>query len=361
MQRIWDKSKFPSGPFTINKDCWQAQQLVNWYPLGGVSSRSYAQDLVSGKNATGTSSPIILPDGSPANTYNGISDRLLSNSPPSIYSSPLTVSAWAVPANTGAGGLSSFGDPTVGSINRFQFDITAGSLRWIAVGQGTNGTASVTGIVAGKLQHCLASQLSATSRTTYLNGKPGTTDTTNVTPAGTPSYLLIGAIQDNNLIQGFFTGSIGEVCIWSKAMSAAEAAYLADPGNRFELYYPLRSRKWFLKNPSSIATIYRNKGDSVSSTGSDVNPQHGVILLDFKNNNNEASITITNPAILSTSKADSYFIGYGSTTDHSVSDHRYAPLFIKLSCEAFNGSMTIHARSKQKMSGKFLIKYLWVN
>lgn len=51
-----------------------------------------------------------------------------------------------------------------------------------------------------------------------------------------------------------------------------------------------------------------------------------------------------------------------TTADHTASDHKYAPLFISMTCgDIVNGvGFTIHARARDKMQGTFLVHWVWV-
>ena len=52
MERRWDKSKPPRGPFALNRDCPQAVGLVAWYPMGGVTGPKFIADHVGKAHLT---------------------------------------------------------------------------------------------------------------------------------------------------------------------------------------------------------------------------------------------------------------------------------------------------------------------
>jgi hypothetical protein len=85
---------------------------------------------------------------------------------------------------------------------------------------------------------------SATNRTVYLNGGNATTSTVSRTPT-TPTRLLVGA-QYTGTITSNFSGNIGEVAIWSKALTASDVNSLYTTAkapmistSNLQVYYPL--------------------------------------------------------------------------------------------------------------------------
>jgi hypothetical protein len=76
---------------------------------------------------------------------------------------------------------------------------------------------------------------------------------------------------------------------------------------------------------------------------------------------NEASVAVTGQGTITTgSVAEAYFMA-DSTSDHTASDHAYAPTFIELTCGALvNGTgFTIYGRSAEKMQGTFQVRWVW--
>lgn len=81
---------------------------------------------------------------------------------------------------------------------------------------------------------------------------------------------------------------------------------------------------------------------------------------------NEASVTITGQTGISpTSKVEVFFMADDTTTGtgaHTAADHRYAPLFIHLSCGAPSGTdIPIYGRCLDKMQGKFTFRGVWAD
>ena len=79
---------------------------------------------------------------------------------------------------------------------------------------------------------------------------------------------------------------------------------------------------------------------------------------------NEASVTVSSQTdILATSKVESYVMADDTTTDHTASDHRYFAVFAGLSCgtPVEGDGFTIYARSTEKLTGKFAVRWVWVD
>lgn len=78
---------------------------------------------------------------------------------------------------------------------------------------------------------------------------------------------------------------------------------------------------------------------------------------------NEASVTITGQTnILSTSQVTVYVSATDTSTSHTAADHRYLPLFAKFSVSTPSAGtgFTIYARSEQKLTGTWTIRWSWI-
>ncbi len=90
----------------------------------------------------------------------------------------------------------------------------------------------------------------------------------------------------------------------------------------------------------------------------------GAVEIDFGSGlgSNEASVAITGQsAILSTSYVESWMMAEAST-EHTLGDQTYAQLFMSLTCGVPTDAtgFTIYARSTEKLTGKFKIRWVWV-
>ena len=79
---------------------------------------------------------------------------------------------------------------------------------------------------------------------------------------------------------------------------------------------------------------------------------------------NEASVAVTGLATIpGTAKAEAFFMGDDTSADHTAADHKYAPCFISLTCGGVSAGtgFTINARSIEKMSGTWTVRYVWAD
>lgn len=79
---------------------------------------------------------------------------------------------------------------------------------------------------------------------------------------------------------------------------------------------------------------------------------------------NEASVAVTGQtSILGTSKAEAFVMGDDTTSDHTASDHRYFSALVGLSCgtPTAGTGFTIYARSTEKLSGTFTLRWVWTD
>lgn len=92
----------------------------------------------------------------------------------------------------------------------------------------------------------------------------------------------------------------------------------------------------------------------------------GTATIDFGSfpGSNEASVSVTGQtAISSTSKAEAFVMGDDTTSDHTASDHRYFSALVGLSCgtPSAGTGFTIYARSTEKLTGTFSVRYVWTD
>jgi len=92
----------------------------------------------------------------------------------------------------------------------------------------------------------------------------------------------------------------------------------------------------------------------------------GTAIIDFGSypGTSETSVAVTGQAsIQATSKAEAYFMGDDTATDHTASDHRYASVLIGLTCgtPSAGTGFTIYARALDKMQGQFQVRWIWAD
>jgi hypothetical protein len=77
---------------------------------------------------------------------------------------------------------------------------------------------------------------------------------------------------------------------------------------------------------------------------------------------NEASVTVTGQtAITALASAEAWLMADDSTADHTVADHRYAAALMGLTCGTpdAGAGFTIYARSTEKLTGAFKVRWVW--
>jgi len=247
MYRIWDKSKPPNGPFALNRDAPQARGLVSWYPMGGANGKGLAYDLAGHKHLTGTANGVTLGnDGRPMQTFVAASSQFLSSTSVPTSAFPLTIAAWARPATVHNGSIAGLGRNAagLGPGRKLIYAHSAGNIRAYSENDSATGVFPVSAgsYTAGEWLHACGVFASSTSTSAYRNGANKTTLTTAVT-FGTPDKTRIA---DDNTASNYFDGDVGETGFWNVALDDSLVWRLYDPGTRYELWYPLRSRKWMV-------------------------------------------------------------------------------------------------------------------
>jgi hypothetical protein len=92
----------------------------------------------------------------------------------------------------------------------------------------------------------------------------------------------------------------------------------------------------------------------------------GIATIDFGSapGSNETSVTITGQTLITSSgKVEAYVMGDDTTADHTANDHRYFSALVGLTCGTPTDAtgFTIYARSLEKLTGTFKVRWVWVN
>lgn len=278
MDRRWDKSKPPQGPFALNRDCPQAQGLVAWWPVGPHGSGKVLPDLANTYTlTTGTAgTPTLLGTGAPAVALSAASNQYLLNDATPITALPLSISAW---------GQTDGSTQTVfqilagtGNHNDFCRIVLVSNKVRVNVGTVTGGAQSnaiTTASYTNGRQHLFsASCASSTSRTVYLDGTNAVTDTASIAPVNAFTRLRFGvALTTADALLQPFNGSLGETGLWNRALAADEHMRLWSPATRYELWYPLRSRKWFTQGGGGDVSVALT-GQSASAAAGTLGVTH---------------------------------------------------------------------------------------
>lgn len=247
--RTWDKSKPPTGPFALNRDAPQAENLVAWYPLGGAG-KLWVPDYAGPNHLTlGTDPGLTVGQaGAPVLPLVSASSQYLEGTASAMSALPLTLAGWCNTTGTGAGGVPICVGTNGGNARiQIQKDTAARQIGAAVVSSaGTGNTVSYTSssLYTDNIDfHAAAVFTSNTSRQAFLNGVGSAVDTSSVATSGMDRVLL-GGRRNSTSVGAFWGGQIGEWGVWAQADDAAMIALRADPGKRFELWYPLRNKRW---------------------------------------------------------------------------------------------------------------------
>lgn len=77
---------------------------------------------------------------------------------------------------------------------------------------------------------------------------------------------------------------------------------------------------------------------------------------------NEASVSVTGQTeITALASAEAWLMADDTTTDHTANDHRYAAALMGLTCGTPSAGVgfTIYARSTEKLTGAFKVRWVW--
>jgi len=163
----------------------------------------------------------------------GSSEQAVVDSTP-VTAAPITVACWARCTDTGSNfgrRVVGIGDKDVTNHNwglRFSDVLGTQTIRWAAIGGGSEAVASASGNWVNNTWHHVAGvEASSTSRFAYLDGAVGSENTTSISPSGA-DRVSIGVIAESapNAAE-YFTGDIAEVGIWDVALTAAEILALS--------------------------------------------------------------------------------------------------------------------------------------
>jgi hypothetical protein len=77
---------------------------------------------------------------------------------------------------------------------------------------------------------------------------------------------------------------------------------------------------------------------------------------------NEASVNVTDQAtITALASAEAWMMADDTTASHTASDHRYAAALMGVTCGTPTDGVgfTIYARSTEKLTGAFKVRWVW--
>lgn len=179
---------------------------------------------------------------------------------------PFTASLWAKETTQLLGVVFWYGIGTATN-HRFQLYLGAGSGNKLGCyaqdpslsGQSVTPNATTAGVWA----HCAGVWASSTSRTAYLDGVAGPTDTTTVAPG----HNAVALGYNKGAAGFYFNGAIAEVGLWSAALTVEELAALAKGISPLLIRPAALVAYWPLSGTGAIERDYWRDRDDLTAAG----------------------------------------------------------------------------------------------
>jgi hypothetical protein len=234
----------------------------------GGAAKLWVPDMAGRNHLTlGTAPTIELgKTGAPQELFTSASSQYLEGVLGGAAALPLMIAGWANdPAGGGVEVIMCVGTNGGNARVQIQTNAARGIVATSANAAGAGATSSVTSTAyTDKVDFHFAGVFTSTaSRTAYLDGVAAAADTSVIDPSGTDRVLL-GARRNSVGVGAFWSGYVGETGVWGIAPESSIVARLADRGLCFELWYPLRSKRW-ISIASSGTTITGALGTAVAS------------------------------------------------------------------------------------------------
>ena len=251
MIRHWDKSKLPTGPFVLNEDSIQAQGLGYWWPLG-----SSGNELLRGRSATLSSGWALDLYGAPAATFDGSAQGGQAGTVDLSSTNAINVAFRMLFTSTGVGDLLAMEHTAnINTANQgFYVDVTC------SASAGLSEIATKGNV--GRSQYTFNRPSAGVWHDWFavFDRSPAGNDTVQAYIDGVSQSM--SPVLANNNTNNFSSDTLNFACrnnaslrlacqmydvriYLDNALAATRAALMTDAGVRYELWYPLRSRKWF--------------------------------------------------------------------------------------------------------------------
>jgi len=190
----------------------------------------------------------------------------------------------------------------------------------------------------------VASFTGANTLKMYLNGQELSLINSNTgTPVNTGKTQHNFDVLNSNIATSHTNGSGINLRLFAKFTKA-----LANP-------IGISLNPWqLLKEPSRLPPLsyaLNRKGSS------------GTVTLDFAEGRNETSNQVLESGILSGALCEAFIMNSDSNSYHTTQDHSYLASLVSLTCgDIVPGvGFTVYARSLQKLTGRFVVRYVWSN
>lgn len=240
----------PDGPVCLNTDSPQAVGLVAFWPLHGRSAQAYRD--YAGRGAfplteVGTMPVLPGPGEAWATSNTAVTTNYLTVTGLPATAAPFTVGLWFYATSTTTDQALWSATDSGGN----QLFIVWAGLTTAALSASVNANSSMVSATSGAVfavntwTHGCAVFASSTSRAAYLNGGNKGTETTSRTPTGIDRCHL-GTYEAGGSFNTPLNGRLSHVCVWNVAKSDQDVVEMYDPATRWELYYTLGKRVYFL-------------------------------------------------------------------------------------------------------------------
>lgn len=203
--------------------------------------------------------------------FNGTSNVILNTTTAPVTTVPFTVSCW-FNATALSGNFLTICNSTGNEAFRFVL-LTGGNIRANSVaatiGSSSDSTNTCT---TGTWNHACGVYASNTSRTAYLNGTAGPTNTTSSIPASI-SRINIGSRRANSVNDLFINARLADIGIWDIALTATEIISLSE-GISCQLVRPQNLVFYapFIRDLNDISKTKLSLTDTTGTTVSDTHP-----------------------------------------------------------------------------------------
>ncbi len=280
--QAYDGSRAPKPPFVLNKDSWQAKNLIGFWPflpgpevkdLSGHNNHLQLNNLTTadfthrlGKSALKFTSGSDQYLNFPGAATPKVLQNLLSNL------AGFTVFCMTYPYSSGQGGLGTIMDnyvSTTGGWALLHRDGVGGDTATYQV-SGEFGTADSLQVTSDNTVSYNALNLMgfsfdelASKASVYYNGNKASLQTDVAGDRGSPDdsthQMRVGNRTSD--VTRDFDGEIFHIAIWDRKFSDAEMWELYNPSTRWDLYYELGRRSIFTVPAQYTQTSFRFRND----------------------------------------------------------------------------------------------------
>jgi len=222
-----------------------------FHATGGGSGNTWFDRSGYGNNGTLTNGPIwTLGEGGKRNavSFDGSNDYVDYGDVTFLDGkSSWSISAWfRVPDTTGRYGIVSKWRDDVAQ-RGILIEVFSGNIRFFKGTTGTGNTFLTTAATANDWTHVVALQ-NGVDVVLYVNGVERVRAANTHALADNTESLLIGVVGIAGVLSGYFRGSIDDVRIYGRALSAAEVALLAAPS-----FVPVTTQRALFGKRAAIA------------------------------------------------------------------------------------------------------------